>query len=141
MFKVEIYELDSKTPEIRLYDGLTIAVTLSSMFLKRRFTCTRVEIYDENDLLVHFENYNYNLKHPHIIQDFKAYAKCCRDEIGMREMDRESFLWFAYHGYIEFFGNKMGVSGGLWTLTDRFREVGLAVRNGELPPEFKEKPY
>ncbi len=137
MFKLITYLYDSKTPEIKRYTRLNQARIQATKKLISNFDCHRYEIYeicDEFELLVDYKNYDYDS--PLVIRDFKAYAKCSRDEIGMREMERESFLWFKYYGYITFYSKEAGVSGGLWTLTPRFREVGLAVRNGELPPEF-----
>lgn len=136
MFELHLYHKSSKTPQIKEYSSFGIAKFHGVSDMKKDWDNWLYEIVD-NDEVIFASLYNYN--HPFVLRDFKSYAGCIRSEIGRDEMERESFMWFKHHDYIEFYGTSPGVAGGLWTLTDKFREVGMIVRNGGYPPEFGQK--
>lgn len=134
MFQLHTYHKSSKMPQIKEYVRFGVAKFHGVSHLKKDWNNWLYEIVGNGEV-VFAALHNYNP--PIVLRDFKSYANCVRPEIGRDEMERESFMWFNHHGYIEYYGTSPGVAGGLWILTDKFREVGKIVHNGGLPPEFE----
>lgn len=87
-----------------------------------------------NDVIVSRKEYGYSREH--VLIDFKCYTKCCRDDIGAWEISKEGFRFFVLHDYLVPSDNFLDLECGRYRITDKFREVGLIVRDGGLPPEY-----
>jgi len=95
-------------------------------------------IFDEDNRLISSDEFGYS--EYHVLLDLKSYARCCREEIGGWELYPEAFRWLALHEYIVPADDYLRLECGAWIITDKFREIGAAIRDGLLdsPPEFNQ---
>lgn len=87
-----------------------------------------------NGVIVSVKEYGYSRKH--VLRDFKCYAKCCRDDLGAWEISKEGFRFFILHEYLVPSDNFLDLECGRYTITQKFRNVGMDVKNGGIPPEY-----
>ena len=138
MFKLTMHSKRYGELESKEYDTLKKAQLAGGKSLKSHFHHDCYIITEDG--LEGYSRGEYGYDEKFVIRDFKSYATCCRKYIGGWELSPESFRWFVYHEYIVPAPHDIYFTcdAGMYELTQRFRNVGIAVHNGCSPPEFED---